>query len=899
MKRNKLCFPLLLPVVLLLACLGRRTEPAPTMEPLRRTNRTARTVIRFAAYEWEHQRYGDLVQAFEADNPGVEVRLVSIDEVLKLGREDRSWPDDAWVRLASAADVIKMQSWDADVEPALLYDLAPLIEADPTFGLEDFYPGALTGCRDPGGIWCLPSMLHGYLFFYDKDAFDRAGVSYPEPGWTWDDLMAKAAALTERKGDRVERWGVVLSSSAHLPLIESQVGSLVDMATDPPTLRFDQPEVVQTVRWHVDLGLEHGVARYLRDEEAALEENLIAKGNAAMWLYQYGAWSHVSEQRNVGVAPFPVRGTSRDVERGTTPFWGHDRFAISAGTAHPDIAWRWIKTFSETAGKGALVPARRSIAEGSGFWDRADPELASALRYAVEHSYGTRWSSGAYPALRQAPGYSAFFAALEAVLSGEKSAEIALAEAQTEAKAAIQDEMERRAQASPVPTVVVAAPESHPIGPDTEAITFSSAAFRSIQPNALQPYRELVGVFQKTHPGIVIEVELPPSPSQLTMEDVAQGVDCFSWSPAFHEQGSLETILSLEPFLETDPSFSTEDFYPSLLEPFVRQGQLWGLPSQARPDVIKYNRDLFDAARLDYPAVDWTTDDFLQAAIALTSGEGEEKQYGFVGSPFEYTLLWMLERRGADLVDSRVDPPTMVLDDPQTVEAMRWYVDLSAVYGVKPVFMTDVTEMSERFQTVYTEWTALVGGGRAGMWTLVESLDLVHDPQGLNVGLATIPARPGDAAGAYQYVYGYFISVGTDAAQACWEWITFLTGQSEAVWGVPARRSVAESEAYRQMVGAERAAVYVASVAGANRAPSYQLTEDQAWMAPGMLWLIRAYGQAIEGQAAVEGALAAAQQIFDDYRACVVMRGVELDQQGWAACMREADPSLPEGMFGG
>jgi len=70
---------------------------------------------------------------------------------------------------------------------------------------------------------------------------------------------------------------------------------------------------------------------------------------------------------------------------------------------------------------------------------------------------------------------------------------------------------------------------------------------------------------------------------------------------------------------------------------------------------------LFDEAGLEYPAVDWTTDDFLDYAVQLTQGEGEMQQYGYVSDLFEPSdMLNMMDRLGARLIDDGQDPPHSV-----------------------------------------------------------------------------------------------------------------------------------------------------------------------------------------------------------------------------------------------
>jgi len=67
-------------------------------------------------------------------------------------------------------------------------------------------------------------------------------------------------------------------------------------------------------------------------------------------------------------------------------------------------------------------------------------------------------------------------------------------------------------------------------------------------------------------------------------------------------------------------------------------------------------------------------------------------------------------------------------------------------------------------------------------------------------------------------VEGYAISSGTEHYDACWEWIAWLSEQVPYRF-MPARRSLAESSAYEDQVGAE-----VAAVARASMEHAYILT---------------------------------------------------------------------------
>jgi len=878
------------PVLTTRATKGEETPmlgPVPTTP----TAKGQQVTIRFAIYDHEQAAYENLIEVFEGANPGLHIELVSIAETLGLDEENWQWPEDASQRLVSAADTLVMWIYFGDTRQGLVQDLSPLIEADHNFQPEDFYPGTLEAYQWDGGTWALPTAVDFKLICYHRDAFDEAGEPYPELGWTWDDLAAKAKALTVREGDQVTRWGFALPPFHDpRPFIEGRAGLLIDTTTDPPIPRFDQPEVIEAVRWYTDL-FKEGVMTRLQPQEmpdgtSVWDSRTLYAGRlAAMWVDTFDGWQLASNWANVGVVPFPVDAPNSRTSPISTEVLA---IVMSAGTRHPEAAWRWMDFLSRQAisdsWSGQRLPARRSVAESSGFWDKLDEELATTLRYAVDHSY----------TVPQEPEYISVYGALrlalDAILGGEKSVEEALAEAQERAMVYTQEVLARLAEITPVPPFVVAPPEE-PAGEGVVTITF----IPSLGSLAMQRYRGLARQFHETHPDIIVEVKATPfltDPRDL--QSLANTADCFLGYPSFQEPGNRAAILNLQPLLDADPSFTTNDFYPRVLESFTWQGQLWGLPAEVEPYVIEYNKDLFDAG-LDYPTPDWTTDDFLALTVALTRGEGQDKQYGFVPEAYEGNALpLILQRLGARLIEESVDPPAVSFDDPATVEAMRWYAELFSVHGVRPVFVTDLAELEEA-ASFYTR-DALINEGRAAMWTSTSSESaMALGRSGSNIGVVPLPVAPG-GTGSYLSARGYFISAQAENPQACWQWLTFLTGQPEAVQGLPVRRSVVQSEAYRQQMGEERAAAYLASVAGLER--PFQIFSEAPWLRGAMYWLFQAYGQVLRGEASVEEALSTAQRMADDYRACVMARDAFSDQEGWQACLKEVDPTLPDFLVG-
>jgi multiple sugar transport system substrate-binding protein len=626
---------------------------------------------------------------------------------------------------------------------------------------------------------------------------------------------------------------------------------------------------------------QEGEALSLSEEEA-----LIDKGLAAMWPEFYVLWWYRKMQGNVGVAPFPVESP----DSRTTPAWTND-LAMSAGTQQPDAAWRWMVFLSSKSLRGVgqgtqYLPARRSTAETpGGYWDELDEELVDALRYAVDHGYITDGPVG----------YDAFNEAYDAVMAEEKTAKVAMDDAQARVRSETEQRLLEAADATPAPTVMVVA-SKEPEATGAEVVISFVPGLGSFN---LEPYRRLAKRFQEENPDIAVDVKMlditGAGGGAPSLASLARSADCFQWFPSLQDPKSLEAILSLDPFLEADDTFDLDDYYPQLTKQFTEQGQVWALPADVTPFIIEYNRDLFDAAGVAYPTVDWTWEDFLETAVALTQGEGETKQYGYVAEMYESSdLMLMLERLGGRLVDSEADPPVFTLDDPSVVEALGWYASLHTEYKVKPAFITDISKLMGA-SAAYLEREGLINGGRAAMWTSSATTAAVMGPrENLNIGVAPVPGRAdGTSRASILTTSGYFISAETEERLACWKWIIFLSREAEAVQGFPARRSLAESDVYRERVGEERAAAYMSSVADAAEPSSLDVLDDEEWMGGALFWVFQAYGKVLEGEMSAEEALAEAQELAEEYQACLAVGG-DYSGEAWRACLKKVDPSLPD-----
>src|SRR5688572_7213030 len=211
-------------------------------------------------------------------------------------------------------------------------------------------------------------------------------------------------------------------------------------------------------------------------------------------------------------------------------------------------------------------------------------------------------------------------------------------------------------------------------GPASAALTQSSETAQAPatvsfmvfgDPAELAAYETLVAAFEEAHPAI--DVELLHVPSQADYRQ-RLGTDFAAGTPAdvvlinyrryapFAERGVLEP---LEPYLEQSTLISEEDFYPETLEPFRYNGQIMCIPQNLSSLVVYYNKNLFDEAGVPYPADDWSWEQFLQTAQALTKdtdGDGAMDQYGLGTEASIFRVAPFIWQNGGELVDDPANP---------------------------------------------------------------------------------------------------------------------------------------------------------------------------------------------------------------------------------------------------
>lgn len=110
----------------------------------------------------------------------------------------------------------------------LLYDWSSHLESGSGLDASKFSKGALDLWRTSNGkLYGIPTLANTYGFFYNAAALQKAGVSVPKEGWTWDELFADLAKLKSADPSStplVTQWPLLTSPQGVSAYSESMGG---------------------------------------------------------------------------------------------------------------------------------------------------------------------------------------------------------------------------------------------------------------------------------------------------------------------------------------------------------------------------------------------------------------------------------------------------------------------------------------------------------------------------------------------------------------------------------------------------------------------------------------------------------------------------------------------------
>ncbi|MBE2266867.1 MAG: sugar ABC transporter substrate-binding protein [Anaerolinea sp.] len=279
---------------------------------------------------------------------------------------------------------------------------------------------------------------------------------------------------------------------------------------------------------------------------------------------------------------------------------------------------------------------------------------------------------------------------------------------------------------------------------------------------------QLARAFEASHPGVQVALSLYPNRGfgtrVLTAIAAGEGPDVWYqfYAPDIATQGFLE---DLTPYLEQ--SSVDEGWFESARRRGVFEGRTYGAPRDAVSGFIVYNKDIFDAAGMEYPTDDWTIADYRETALALTDLDNEI--YGVGGieggegcmmwSPFSFNL-------GGELTSEDGRQVAGFMDSAGTIEAMRYCLNL-----VTEDQVATPASMGEQFGEI-TFMSGDVALQSISDWEVPALME-----SDLNWGVVA-PPRFDENTEVVPWAdsYMYYMWSGSDNKDAAWQLIEYLTG---------------------------------------------------------------------------------------------------------------------------
>lgn len=399
MKRSKL-----LSVLMVVLLMGALLAGCFNAQPAANDNEPK--VLKILGNSWS---VNELSQLFEVSRDNVTVELIDLEklraekerELREQSGDDQMYPIIDMFELVRDAmtgpnppDVVYID--DQSILPKLAEEglLSPLdsfITKD-KFDIEKIAPAVREGIKELGGgtLYALAPTYHSSALFYNKDIFDKRGISYPTDGITWDEMFNLARQLVhEENGEKKYGfsfgWG---NLHGQISMYSQPLGiSMYD--EDYKTFTVNTPEMERMWSTIVDLNHEGIIAPqydWEKNQEPGkykpYDDHDFIAGRAAM---QIGSFHELRNIQNIfmganywgpdavlpqafewDVVTVPVHPEAPDIGGNT---YIQNLMGINATAENPDLAWQYIsfingeRVAKVLAKRDYALPARTDLAQ--------------------------------------------------------------------------------------------------------------------------------------------------------------------------------------------------------------------------------------------------------------------------------------------------------------------------------------------------------------------------------------------------------------------------------------------------------------------------------------------------------------------------------------------------------
>jgi multiple sugar transport system substrate-binding protein len=360
--------------------------------------------------------------AFEAANPNIDVKI-----------ETAAYADyftELQTRIAGgdAPDSFELnyENFVSYASKGVLADLTTYAAADPAFA-DAYYPKAYEAFQVDGVQYGLPASFSDVVLFYNKEAFDAAGVAYPTADWTWKEETDAAAKLTDAGNDI---WGMYSPITFH-EFYKTAAQNGCGFFGEDGSVTINQPACVEALQFMID-AQNNGYQPSDADMAGVPNEDVFKAGQLGMFtsgIWMFPLLADAPFEWDIAVEPGNTQKATHFFANGAT---------VSAESEHQDAAFKWISflTSSPEAAKIRVdasweLPALQDQALFDSYLTQTPPASRNVVFDSLEYAVTP-------PVIeKQQQMQDAVNALLDQVKSGDLTPQEALDQAKTEIEALI------------------------------------------------------------------------------------------------------------------------------------------------------------------------------------------------------------------------------------------------------------------------------------------------------------------------------------------------------------------------------------------------------------------------------------------------------------------------------
>lgn len=215
-----------------------------------------------------------------------------------------------------------------------------------------------------------------------------------------------------------------------------------------------------------------------------------------------------------------------------------------------------------------------------------------------------------------------------------------------------------------------------------EPVTLRMSVWGSLSDQ--EAYQARLDLAAQEFPNITVELLYTPDDYDQRIQTMMAGGDApdiVQLAEAIHGYSSRGQLLALDDLISGAELDLAARFGTNHLQ-YQYEGSQYALPDRGGAMIVYYNMDMFDAAGIEYPTADWTWEDFLAAAQALTIRDGDAvTQYGFAAGGWWPWWMSFIYQNGGAVLDENGAP---AFNTPEVAEALQFYNDLVYTHHVAP-----------------------------------------------------------------------------------------------------------------------------------------------------------------------------------------------------------------------